>query len=114
VDAEQRLPGEGTALAGAMDELAAALASFDEARAHAVLDSLLATATIESVLAVVVIPYLHELGEHWERGEKRRSAEEHFASAVLRGRLRWRSVGDARWGRESCSHARPASSTISR
>jgi DNA-binding transcriptional MerR regulator len=88
-------PDAETAPADAKDELAAAFAAFDEARAHALLDSLLATATIDSVLAVVVIPFLHELGERWERGDAS-IAEEHFASAVLRGRL----LGLARgWGR---------------
>jgi MerR family transcriptional regulator, light-induced transcriptional regulator len=88
-------PKAETALADARNQLAEAFASFDEVRAHAVLDSLLATATIDSVLAVVVIPYLHELGERWERDDAS-VAEEHFASAVLRGRL----LGLARgWGR---------------
>jgi len=76
-------------------ELEQALTAFDEARAHAVLDSLLATATIDTVLARVVLPYLQELGARWERGEAS-VAQEHFASAVLRGRL----LGLARgWGR---------------
>ena len=45
----------------------------------------------------VVLPYLHELGERWERGEAI-VAQEHFASNVLRGRL----LGLARgWGRGS-------------
>jgi MerR family transcriptional regulator, light-induced transcriptional regulator len=82
-------------LTDAKGELAAALAAFDEGRAHAVLDSLLATATTDSVLATVVLPYLHELGERWERGEVS-VAQEHFATALLRGRL----LGLARgWGR---------------
>lgn len=84
-----------TLLADAKDELAEALGEFDEPRAHAVLDSLLATATIDTVLATVVMPYLHELGERWERGDAS-IAQEHFASTVLRGRL----LGLARgWGR---------------
>jgi methanogenic corrinoid protein MtbC1 len=84
-----------TSLAGAQDELADALATFDEARAHAVLDSLLAAATTDTVLATVVMPYLRELGAGWERGSVS-VAQEHFASAVLRGRL----MGLARgWGR---------------
>jgi MerR family transcriptional regulator, light-induced transcriptional regulator len=88
-------PNTETALADAKDELADAFASFDEPRAHAVIDSLLATATIDSVLAAVVMPYLHELGDRWERGEAS-VGEEHFASALLRGRL----LGLARgWGR---------------
>jgi DNA-binding transcriptional MerR regulator len=87
--------GAETLLADAKGELAAALGAFDEPRAHAVLDSLLATATIDAVLATVVLPYLRELGERWERGAAS-VAEEHFASAVLRGRL----LGLARgWGR---------------
>lgn len=84
-----------TLLADAKDELAEALGEFDEPRAHAVLDSMLATATIDTVLATVVMPYLHELGERWERGDAS-IAQEHFASTVLRGRL----LGLARgWGR---------------
>ena len=87
--------GDETALAGAKDDLAEALGGLDEPRAHAVLDSLLATATIDTVLTTVVMPYLHELGERWERGDAS-IAQEHFASAVLRGRM----LGLARgWGR---------------
>jgi DNA-binding transcriptional MerR regulator len=87
--------GGDALLADSKSELADALAAFDEGRAHAVLDSLLATATTDSVLATVVLPYLHELGERWERGEVS-VAQEHFATALLRGRL----LGLARgWGR---------------
>jgi len=76
-------------------DLGAALESFDEAYAQAVLDSLLSMTTLDIVIAEVVLPYLHELGERWERGEVS-VAQEHFASAVLRGRL----LGLARgWGR---------------
>ena len=85
----------GTSLSDSGHELEEALTAFDEARAHAVLDSLLAVATLDAVLARVVLPYLRELGERWERGEAS-VAQEHFASAVLRGRL----LGLARgWGR---------------
>jgi hypothetical protein len=76
-----------------------------------VLDGLLGTLSVEAVLAEVVLPYLHELGEAWERGEAS-VAQEHFASALLRGRL----LGLARgWGGGSGPHALlacpPASST---
>ena len=85
----------GALLADTKQELADALAAFDEAHAHAVLDSLVAATTVETVLAEVVLPYLHHLGELWERGEAT-VAQEHFASSVLRGRL----LGLARgWGR---------------
>ena len=78
----------------AKDELTAALSSFDDGAAHAVFDNLLARFSIDMLLRDVVIPYLHELGDQWERGEVS-IAQEHFASSLLRGRL----LGLARgWG----------------
>jgi len=67
-------------------ELARSLASFDEVAAQAALDRALASLSIDAVLQSVLIPYLHELGEKWERGEIS-VGQEHFASNVLRGRL---------------------------
>jgi MerR family transcriptional regulator, light-induced transcriptional regulator len=76
------------------DELAEALDAFDEPRAQAILDRLLALATVETLLDEVIVPYLQELGERWQRGEAS-VAQEHFASGLLRGRL----LGLARgWG----------------
>jgi DNA-binding transcriptional MerR regulator len=75
-------------------ELAGALDRFEEEQAHAVLDRLLAAYRIETVLRDLVIPYLHELGERWARGDAS-VAQEHFAANLLRGRL----LGLARgWG----------------
>jgi MerR family transcriptional regulator, light-induced transcriptional regulator len=75
-------------------ELAAALDAFDEPRAQAILDRLLAVTTMETLLNEVIVPYLQELGERWQRGEAS-VAQEHFASGLLRGRL----LGLARgWG----------------
>ena len=89
-----RVDEEGADLA-AKDELAAALATFDDGDADAVFDTLLARLSIDALLRDVIVPYLHELGERWERGEVS-IAQEHFASAFLRGRL----LGLARgWGR---------------
>jgi MerR family transcriptional regulator, light-induced transcriptional regulator len=92
--------GDGEAATSALDavalreELADALDAFDEPRAQAILDRLLALATVETLLSEVLLPYLRELGERWERGEAT-VAQEHFASSVLRGRL----LGLARgWG----------------
>ena len=78
----------------AQSELAASLDAFDEPSAQAVIDRLLATTTLDAFLAEVVLPYLRELGERWERG-KASVAQEHFASSVLRGRLLGLSRG---WG----------------
>jgi DNA-binding transcriptional MerR regulator len=76
------------------DDLADALDRFDEPRAQAILDRLLAVATVDMLLSEVVLPYLRELGDRWQRGDAS-VAQEHFASSVLRGRL----LGLARgWG----------------
>lgn len=78
----------------ARDELAAALLAFDETRAHAAFDALVAAFSLDTLVGDVVVPYLHDLGDRWERGEIS-VAQEHFASALLRGRL----LGLARgWG----------------
>ena len=82
-------------------ELADALAGFSEGRANAVLDRLLAALSVDAVLRDVVLPYLHDLGEAWERGEAS-IAQEHFASNVLRGRLLGLGRG---WGEGSGPHA---------
>jgi MerR family transcriptional regulator, light-induced transcriptional regulator len=81
--------------AEARHDLDAALVRFDEAAAQGILDSLFAATTLDWTLSEVVIPYLHELGERWERGEIS-VAQEHFASSVLRSRLLGFSRG---WGR---------------
>ena len=67
--------------------------------------------SLETVLRDVVLPYLRELGERWERGDAT-VAQEHFASNLLRGRL----LGLARgWGQGTgpapFSPARRVSST---
>jgi DNA-binding transcriptional MerR regulator len=78
-------------------ELREALDRLDEPGANAALDRLLGAFTLETVLREVVLVYLRELGERWERGEAS-VAQEHFASNVLRGRL----LGLARgWGRRA-------------
>jgi DNA-binding transcriptional MerR regulator len=82
-------------------ELADALGGFSEGRANAVLDRLLAALSVDAVLRDIVLPYLRELGEAWERGEAS-IAQEHFASNVLRGRLLGLGRG---WGEGSGPHA---------
>jgi MerR family transcriptional regulator, light-induced transcriptional regulator len=67
-------------------DLRSALDAFDGDRAHATFDRLLATLSVESLLHDVVLPYLRELGNRWERREIT-VAQEHFASNLLRGRL---------------------------
>lgn len=93
-DAPSEVGGDAPAPGASGDRLREALDRFDEPGAHAALDRLLSTFTLDTVLRDAVLPYLHELGERWERGEAS-IGQEHFASAVLRGRL----LGLARgWG----------------
>ena len=68
------------------NELASALERFDEAGAQTALDRLFATLTLDVVLRDVLLPYLHDLGDRWQRGEVS-VAQEHFASNLVRGRL---------------------------
>lgn len=66
--------------------LQATLESFDEAGGHRVLSRLFEDVPVEDALATVVMPYLHAIGERWEKGSIG-VAQEHFASNVLRSRL---------------------------
>jgi MerR family transcriptional regulator, light-induced transcriptional regulator len=88
-------PDPRTSPDDAVARLTGALDAFDEMQAHAVVDGLLARFTIDTVVRDVVLPYLQQLGDRWARGEVS-VAQEHYASALLRGRL----LGLARgWGR---------------
>jgi DNA-binding transcriptional MerR regulator len=81
-------------LEGLADELRDALDGFDEDGATRALDRLIAAVSVETVMREVLLPYLRILGDRWARGEVS-VAQEHFASALLRGRL----LGLARgWG----------------
>jgi DNA-binding transcriptional MerR regulator len=106
--ARAALRGEATALLGrpAGPSLAAAAGSearaalrqaldgFDEPAAQATLDRLLADLSLPAVLRDVVLPYLADLGERWQRGTAS-VAMEHFASNLIRGRLAGLARG---WG----------------
>ena len=86
LDETERRPDGSPALARGAESLRQALDALDESAAHTALDTLLANLSLETVLGEVVMPYLHELGERWKRGEAS-VADEHFASNLLRGRL---------------------------
>ncbi len=88
-------PGPASSsIAALRDDFRAALDAYDEPLGQVLLDRMLAAFTLETVLRDALLPYLHELGERWERGEAS-VAQEHFASSVIRGRL----LGLARgWG----------------
>jgi len=86
-----RVPTTESELSGALRQ---ALDTFDEPAAQAVLDRLLSDLSLTAVLRDVVLPYLTELGERWERGTAS-VAQEHFATNVIRGRLAGLARG---WG----------------
>jgi DNA-binding transcriptional MerR regulator len=86
---------ETPALAQSAGDLGTALDAFDEDAAQAALDRLLSGFSVEAVLGDVVLAYLRELGDRWERGEAS-VAQEHFASQILRGRLLGLARGWAR------------------
>jgi DNA-binding transcriptional MerR regulator/methylmalonyl-CoA mutase cobalamin-binding subunit len=73
-------------LAGLRDELRDALHGLDEAGAEAAFDRLLAGFALDTVLRDVVLPFLADLGEQWSRGTVT-VGQEHFATAVIAGRL---------------------------
>jgi DNA-binding transcriptional MerR regulator len=77
---------ETPALERSAGDLRAALDALDEDAAQSALDRLFSGFSVATVLEQVVLTYLRELGDRWERGEAS-VAQEHFASQVLRGRL---------------------------
>ena len=68
------------------DALAEVLDRFDETAGQAVFDRLMSEYALPTLLTNVVLPYLHELGSRWARGEVTVS-QEHFASNLIRARL---------------------------
>lgn len=73
-------------LATLAGDLRAALHGLDEARAERAFDLLLAGYALDTVLRDAVLPFLADLGECWARGELT-VGHEHFATAVIAGRL---------------------------
>lgn len=84
-------------LDGLRSRLREALDALNEPGAQAALDRLLTDFTVEAVLRDVLVPYLRDLGDRWERGDAT-VAQEHFASQIIRGRLSGLARG---WGQGS-------------
>ena len=88
------LPAGPAAGSESFAELRRALDAFDEPAAQAVLDRLMAELSLPAVLRDIVLPYLADLGQRWQRGTASIAAE-HFASNLIRGRLAGLARG---WG----------------
>ena len=86
--------GSGPAVDDLLPVLREALDTLDEPAAQACLDRALSDLTLPTVLRSIVLPYLAELGERWATGDAS-VVQEHFASALLRGRLAGLARG---WG----------------
>lgn len=76
------------------DRLRAALETFDEEAANAVLDRALSEFSLDVFTGAVVLPAIAAIGNRWAEGEVS-VAQEHFATSVVRGRLLALSRG---WG----------------
>ncbi len=79
-------PDTATDLLAHAADLRRALDRFDAAGAQLTFDRLLAGFTLDTVLRHVVLPFLADLGERWARNEAG-VGQEHFATAVISGRL---------------------------
>ena len=95
---QERNGSAGGGVADPAQDLADRLDRLDEPGAQAALDRLFADFTTETVLRDTLLPYLHHLGDRWQRGQAS-IANEHFTSNLLRGRLAGlaRGWGDAPW-----------------
>lgn len=83
--ATQTKPTEGL-LDDARDRFLAAVRSYDEPAAQAVLDEALIAFALEAVVRELVLPVLRQIGEEWAAG-KLAIGQEHFASNLIRPRL---------------------------
>ena len=82
----ERSAVDSPGLGEAADELARSLEGYDDVGAQAALDSLLAAFSLDIVVREVLVPFLHAVGERWQRDELS-VGQEHFISNVIRGRL---------------------------
>lgn len=77
---------DAAGVGGDLVALRAAFHGYDEGAAEAALERLAATFGVEMFLSHVILPYLRELGDRWERGDVT-IAEEHFTTGILRARM---------------------------
>jgi DNA-binding transcriptional MerR regulator/methylmalonyl-CoA mutase cobalamin-binding subunit len=63
-----------------------AFEEFDESTGTQALDDLFAAYTVEAVLRDAIVPFLGQLGEAWAVG-RATAGQEHFATALIQGRL---------------------------
>ena len=94
-------------------ELGAALEAFDEPEAQAVFDALLSIATLDALLSDVVMPYLHDLGDRWERGSSPSRRSTSLRTSCEDACWAWRAGGVGAPARARSSPVPKASDTTS-
>jgi DNA-binding transcriptional MerR regulator/methylmalonyl-CoA mutase cobalamin-binding subunit len=90
-------PADTAALEAVVAALDTALNALDATAAHTAFDRLLAGYGLDTVLGDAILPLLGRIGDRWEHGDTT-VAEEHFASALVAGRLQALTRG---WDRGS-------------
>jgi DNA-binding transcriptional MerR regulator/methylmalonyl-CoA mutase cobalamin-binding subunit len=90
-------PADTAALEAVVAALDTALKALDATAAHTAFDRLLAGYGLDTVLGDAILPLLERIGDRWEHGDTT-VAEEHFASALVAGRLQALTRG---WDRGS-------------
>ena len=68
------------------DEVAGALLAFDGPAANAAIDTAFGRLAVDEAIGAVLLPALARIGDLWADGEAS-VAQEHFATALIRGRL---------------------------
>jgi DNA-binding transcriptional MerR regulator len=79
-------PADTAALEAVTAALDSALMRLDATAAHDAFDRLLAGYALDTVLGNAILPLLARIGDRWESGDTT-VAQEHFASALVAGRL---------------------------
>lgn len=95
--AEPPPPADPAALQAVAAVLDGALMNLDATAAHTAFDRLLAGYALDTVLGDAILPLLARIGDRWACGDIT-VAEEHFASALIAGRLQALTRG---WDRGS-------------
>ncbi|MEO6502972.1 MAG: MerR family transcriptional regulator [Jatrophihabitantaceae bacterium] len=90
-------PATSRLVSASRQRLRSALLSMVEPRSQALLDEVLTVLPFETAISRVLLPILRELGAGWQAGQIS-VAQEHFATAILRGRLAGLARG---WGGQS-------------
>ena len=91
---EPQADAQAVTLADIDAALERSFAALDEPAAQAALDRLLVAFQLGQALSVVILPFLHRLGDRWATAQVS-VAQEHFASNIIGGRLRSLAQG---WG----------------